>query len=96
MLFVATCVDKPHSVDKRMENRPERLAYLNGLGSRAKIGGAVPGSDHKTPVGSMIVFEADSEADVLAILAKDPYSSAGLFESVSVRPWRPAVRQSLV
>jgi uncharacterized protein len=91
MLFVATCVDKPRSVDKRTENRQGRLAYLNGLGSRVKIGGALLASDHKTSVGSMIV----SEAEVLAILAKDPYSSAGLFESVSVRPWRPAFGQSL-
>jgi hypothetical protein len=95
MLFVATCVDKPHSMDKRMENRPGRLAYVNGLGSQVKIGGGLLVSDHKTPVGSMIVFEAESEADVLALLARDPYSSAGLFESVSIRPWRLAVGQSL-
>ena len=36
MLFVATCIDKPDSVDKRMENRPAHLAYLNGLGARAE------------------------------------------------------------
>ena len=95
MLFVATCVDKPHSVDKRMENRPAHLVYLKDLGSRVKIGGALLAPDHKTPLGSMIVFEADSEADVLAILAGDPYSSAGLFESVSVKPWRQGVGQSL-
>ena len=28
MLFIATCVDKPHSVDKRKENRPAHLAGL--------------------------------------------------------------------
>ena len=95
MLFVVTCVDKPDSLDKRMANRPAHLAYLNGLGSGVKIGGALLAPDLKTPVGSLIVFEAESEADVLAILAKDPYSSAGLFESVSVKPWRPAVGQSL-
>ena len=82
MLFVATCVDKPDSADKRMENRPAHLAYLNGLGSRVKIGGALlAAEDHWRPVGSMIVFEAESEDDVLALLAKDPYSLAGLFEA---------------
>ncbi len=96
MLFVATCVDKPDSIGKRMENRPAHLAYLNGLGSRVKIGGALLATGHKTPVGSMIIFEAEGEDDVLALLAEDPYSSAGLFESVSVRPWRPGVGQSLV
>jgi uncharacterized protein len=96
MLFVATCLDKPHSLDKRMESRPAHLAYLNGLGSRVKIGGALLAADHTTPIGSMIIFEAASEDEVLALLAKDPYSSAGLFESVSMRPWRPGVGQSLV
>jgi uncharacterized protein YciI len=96
MLFVATCLDKPHSLDKRMGSRPAHLAYLNGLGSRVKIGGALLAADHATPIGSMIIFEAESEDEALALLAKDPYSSAGLFESVSVRPWRPGVGQSLV
>jgi uncharacterized protein len=54
MLFVATCVDNPDSADKRMENRPAHLAYLNGLGSRVKIGGALlAAEDHRRPVGSM-------------------------------------------
>ena len=39
----------------------------------------------------MIIFEGESEDDILALLAKDPYSMAGLLDSVSVRPWRPAV-----
>jgi uncharacterized protein YciI len=43
----------------------------------------------------MIIFEAESEAEVLALLANDPFSSAGVFESVSVKPWRQGVGQSL-
>jgi len=95
MLFVATCVDKPDSADKRVENRPAHLVYLKGLGARVKTGGALLAPDHKTPVGSMIIFEAESEADVLTLVAKDPFSLAGLFESVSVKPWRQSVGQSL-
>ncbi len=95
MLFIATCVDKPQSVDKRMENRPAHLAYLTGLGARVKIGGALLASDHKTPIGSVIIFEGESEDEILGILAEDPYALAGLFESVSVKPWRPAVGQTL-
>jgi uncharacterized protein len=60
-----------------------------------RTGGALLGPDHQTPVGSMIIFEGESEDDILALLAKDPYSMAGLFESVSVKPWRQAVGQAL-
>ena len=94
MFFIATCVDKPKSVEKRKGNRPAHLAYLNGLGARVKTVVALLGPDHQTPVGSMIMFEGESEDDILALLARDPYSMAGLFESVSGKPWRQAVGQA--
>ncbi len=95
MLFIATCVDMPHSVEKRLANRPAHLAYLDGLGAKVKIGGAILADDHLTPVGSMLIFEGDSEPDIQAIVAEDPYTVAGLFESVTVRPWRQAVGLAL-
>jgi uncharacterized protein len=95
MLFIAACVDKSHSLDKREENRAAHLAYLNGLGAGVKTGGAFSGPDRQIPVGSMIIFEGESEKDILALLDKDPYLRAGLFESVSVTPWRQAVGQAL-
>ncbi len=95
MLFIATCVDKPQSLDTRLANRPAHLAYLEGLGSKVKIGGAILADDLKTPVGSMLIFEGESEEDIRAILAEDPYARAGLFESVTVKPWRQAVGQTL-
>ena len=95
MLFIATCVDKPHSLEKRLENRPAHLAFLAALGARVKVGGAMLADDLKTPVGSMLIFEGESEADIRAILAKDPYALAGLFDSVTIKPWRQAVGQIL-
>ncbi len=91
MLFIATCVDKPQSLDMRLANRPAHLAYLEGLGSRVKAGGAMLADDLKTPVGSMLIFEGESEEDIRAILADDPYARAGLFQSVTLKPWRQAV-----
>ena len=96
MLFIATCVDKPHSLETRLANRPAHLAHLNGLGSKVKIGGAILADDLKTPLGSVLIFEGESEEDIRAILAEDPYTRAGLFESVTVKPWRQAVGQTLV
>ena len=95
MLFIAICVDKPQSLEKRLENRPAHLAYLKSLGDKVKIGGAMLTEDFKTPTGSMLIFEGESEADIRAILAEDPYAVAGLFESVTVKPWRQAVGQTL-
>lgn len=95
MLFAATCIDKPQGLDKRKENRPAHLAFLKGLGDRVRIGGALLGPDQETPVGSMLIFEGESEAEIRALLAKDPYALAGLFERVELRAWRQAVGQPL-
>ncbi len=91
MLFVATCTDKPNSLPLRMDTRSAHLAYLNGLGASVKAGGALLTDDETSILGSMLIFEAASAADVLTLLSKDPYAVAGLFETVDVKPWRQAV-----
>jgi uncharacterized protein YciI len=91
MLFVATCTDKPESNALRLENRPAHLTYLNGLGSKVKAGGALLSADRQTVIGSMLILEAESEADIEAMLSQDPYALAGLFADVNVKPWRQAV-----
>lgn len=45
-------------------------------------------ADGQTPCGSLIVVEAEDEAAARALLDADPYNEAGLFESVTVQPWR--------
>jgi hypothetical protein len=91
MLFVATCTDRPDSMAKRLASRPAHLAYLASLGARVKIGGALLTPDQSSVVGSLIVFECESEDEVAALLARDPYALAGLFASVDVKPWRQAI-----
>ena len=39
------------------------------------------------PNGSLVVIEAGDRQEASAILAKDPYAMAGLFESFEIRPW---------
>ncbi len=95
MLYIVTCVDKPKSLELRLANRPAHLDYLKGLGATVKIGGAMLSDDGQAPIGSMLIFEGESEADIRRMLAEDPYAKAGLFETVAVRPWRQAVGQML-
>ncbi|RBP15554.1 hypothetical protein DFR50_108111 [Roseiarcus fermentans] len=95
MLFIATCVDKPRSLETRLGSRPAHLAFLQGLGVKVKAAGAMLAADLQTPVGSMLIVEGDSLAEIEAILADDPYAQAGLFERVTVTPWRQAVGQPI-
>jgi len=95
MLFVAAGIDKPQNLDRRKENRRAHLNYLNGLGACVKVAGALLAADQETPIGSMLILEGENEDEIQALLAKDPYKLADLFERVEVRPWRQAVGQPL-
>jgi uncharacterized protein YciI len=91
MLFVATCTDKPDSMELRLSTRPAHLAYLNGLGTRVKAGGALLSADRKSVLGSLLILEGEDEAAIERILAEDPYAQAGLFAATDIKPWRQAV-----
>ena len=91
MLFVATCIDKPNSMDLRLSTRPAHLAYLAGLGAKVRAGGALLSADRQGVLGSMLILESETEAEITKLLADDPYTQAGLFASIDVKPWRQAV-----
>jgi len=75
MLFIATCTDRPNSQALR----------------RVRAGGALLTQDQKSVVGSLLILQGENEAEILELLAADPYAHVGLFASVEVRPWRQAV-----
>jgi len=88
MLFAILCYDKPDGLGMRKTTRPIHLEYLAGAGDRVKLAGPLmgPGED-ATPIGSMIVIDAASEAAVQLFASNDPYATAGLFERVEIHPW---------
>ena len=49
--------------------------------------------DGATPLGSMLVIEADSLEAAKAEYARDPYNAAGLWQTTSVRPFSWLVKQ---
>ncbi len=90
MLFMIAAFDKPGMLETRLRARPEHLGYLKSLGERIKMGGAMLNEDDQ-PLGSLLIIEASERAEIEALLDEDPYSKAGLFERVDIRPWRPAL-----
>lgn len=92
-LFVFHGLDKPGALEIRKATRPAHLAWLESLQPRVKIGGPMLTDDGATPVGSMLVFEAETLAEAKALFAQDPYALAGLFGETSVRPFNWLIRQ---
>lgn len=86
MLFILTCTDQQNATELRAATRPAHLEYLRQNIARLKVGG--PFLKNGKPAGSLIVLEAESEDDAAAFAAADPYALAGLFESVTVTPYR--------
>lgn len=88
MFFALTCLDKPDSLQIRLDNRPAHLEFLNGSG---KVAFAGPFIEAEKPVGSLVVIEAADLAEAEAFAAADPYAVAGLFASVTIREWRKVI-----
>lgn len=91
MLYALLCDDKPNSLQLRLDTRAAHLAHLNGLGDALKFAGPFLDEGDK-PCGSMVVIEAESREAAKAIADRDPYALAGLFETVTVRPWNWAIK----
>jgi uncharacterized protein YciI len=84
MLWVIIGYDAPDAREKRPGVRPAHLAHLAPLAQAGRIRLAGPFLDR---TGSLIVLEADSLAEVWALLARDPYVTEGVFDRVEVHPF---------
>ena len=92
-LFVFHGLDKADGLEVRRATRPAHLAWIDQLAPRVKIGGPMLADDGQTPVGSMLVVEAETLEAAKALFAADPYALAGLWQSTSVRPFNWLIRQ---
>ena len=90
MLFALICIDKPDSLEIRLANRQDHLAYAAETGV-VTLGGPFLGEDGESMTGSLIVIDVPDRAAAEAWAAKDPYGVAGLFASVDIRPWRRSI-----
>ncbi len=90
MLYALICTDKPHSLQVRLDNRPAHLEFLKAMGDRLKAAGPFLDDDGEM-TGSLLIFEASSRDEALAVAEEDPYARAGLFETVEIRPWKWAI-----
>ena len=87
MHFILYCTDKPNSLDLRLANRQAHLDYVKNS-TCVRIGGPILGNDHESMAGSVLVLELDTLAAAKAWSDADPYTKAGLFSSIDIRPFR--------
>ncbi|WP_243042515.1 YciI family protein [Dyella sedimenti] len=98
MWFAITAVDVPDSLEKRMATRPAHLERLQKLQDEGRllVAGAFPAIESEDPgpagfTGSLILAQFPSQADAEAWAKADPFVAAGVYASVTVKPFRKAV-----
>lgn len=83
------------SLDKRLQARPAHLARLQALNAEGRLllAGPHPAIDSADPgpagfTGSLVVAEFASLADAQTWADADPYLSAGVYQKVTVKPFK--------
>lgn len=95
MLYAIIATDHPGTLDARMAARPahlDRLLQLKAEG-RLILAGPHPAVDSNDPgsagfSGSLVVAEFDSLQTAQTWADADPYRSAGVYASVTVKPFK--------
>ncbi|MFT5033424.1 MAG: hypothetical protein ACI89D_000534 [Bermanella sp.] len=95
MLFAINSQDVPNSLPLRKTARPAHLARLEQLQTEGRLvlAGPYPAIASNDPgeagfTGSLIVAEFDTLADAQSWADLDPYIEAGVYASVSVKPFK--------
>jgi uncharacterized protein len=85
-MFVIVALDKPDSRKLRAANRQAHLDYADASGAVVLAGPFLDGDGAMT--GSLLILDVPDMAAAEAWAAADPYATAGLFGSVTIRAWK--------
>ena len=95
MLYAIIAEDTPNSLEKRIAARPAHLARLTELQNQCRLilAGPFPVIDSIDPVpagfsGSLIVAEFMDLGAATTWAEADPFVVAGVYASVTVKPFR--------
>ncbi|MGD8526604.1 MAG: YciI family protein [Thioalkalispiraceae bacterium] len=95
MFYAIISQDKTDSLDKRLAARPAHLERLKQLQQQGRLllAGPHPAIDSDDPgpagfTGSLVVAEFDSLQQAQHWADDDPYIKAGVYETVTVKPFK--------
>ena len=89
MRVALICIDKPGALQTRLDNRAGHLAHIAATGVVEMAGPFLNPEGQMT--GTLIILNVDSLADAQNWAVLDPYSVAGLFQSITITEWKKVV-----
>jgi uncharacterized protein YciI len=95
MYYAISCEDVENSLPVRLRARPAHLERIQHLVDQGRLlaAGPHPALDTEEPgeagfTGSLIIAEFDSLESATAWADADPYVEAGVFNKVTVKPYK--------
>jgi len=93
MQFAIYCLDKEGHTQTRLDNRPAHVEHLKAHNDHLLLAGPLLSEDGNSMIGSLLVVDFPDRVAADRFAAADPYAKAGLFQSVTVKPFRKVFPQ---
>lgn len=90
MAFLILTIDKPDSADIRAQFRAQHYAFLEAQVDRLIASGGLQDDAGATFVGAAILLDCETRAEAETFVEQDPFTAAGLFETVQIVRWKKA------
>jgi uncharacterized protein len=95
MFYAIISEDVPNSLPLRLSVRPDHVARLEALNSEGRllVAGPHPAVDSENPgdagfTGSLVIASFASQAAAQLWADADPYVAAGVYKTVTVKPFK--------
>ena len=90
MPYAIQTKDKAGSSQIRAVNRPAHIEYLTANKHLLLAAGALIEDDGTGGNGGLLIVDTDERKEAQKFIDNDPFTKAGLFESVTITRWRKA------
>jgi uncharacterized protein len=91
MHWLIKCRSKPATDALRETTLPAHRHFLDGYPEVTWYSGPLFTDDNKNAIGSLRLIEFADRAAALAYINADPYTKAGIFESINIERWKPGL-----
>ena len=95
MFYAIIAQDREDSLEQRLKSRPSHLARLEKLQDEGRLllAGPLPAIDAEDPgpagfTGSLVVAEFPDLQSAQTWADQDPYIAAGVYQQVSIKPFK--------
>lgn len=89
MLFAVVCLDRPNSAGMRSQSLEAHRGHVDRHASSIVSSGPLLADDGTTRSGQLFILDVPDRPSAVAFIQADPFTAAGVFETVIVRQFAP-------